>query len=99
MAFFYKPPLKSHLQKERLKAKQLRSTKWWQQKLQEGVCYYCQKTFSVEQLTMDHKLPLARGGLSSKSNIVVSCQKCNTKKGTKTSVDFVLEKNKIHSYL
>ena len=99
MKIFYKPQLKSNIQRERLKAKQLRSTKWWKQKLEEGICYYCQKTFSADQLTMDHKLPLARGGFSSKSNIVVSCQNCNTKKGTKTSVDFVLEKSKIHSYL
>ena len=98
MTFFYNPQLKSHLQKERLKAKQLRSTKWWKQKLQEGICYYCQKTFTTDELTMDHKLPLARGGCSSKSNIVVSCQYCNIKKGTKTSVDFVLEKDKAQGY-
>ena len=99
MTTFYKPQSKSHLQKERLKAKQLRSTKWWRQKLKEGICYYCQKTFATDELTMDHKLPLARGGFSSKSNIVISCHNCNTKKGTKTSVDFVLEKNKIRGYL
>ena len=99
MTIFYKAQSRAHLQTERLKAKQLRSTKWWKQKLEEGICYYCQKTFTTDKLTMDHKLPLARGGYSSKSNIVISCQDCNTKKGTKTSVDFVLEKNKIHSYL
>ena len=99
MTIFYEPQPKIHLQRERLKAKQLRSTKWWERKLQEGICYYCQKTFAVSELTMDHKLALAKGGRSSKSNIVVSCQDCNIEKGTKTSVDFVLEKNKIHSYL
>ena len=41
---------------------------------------------------MDHKIPLARGGRSVKSNVVVACKSCNTKKKAKTPVDLVLEK-------
>ncbi|MBW2143871.1 MAG: HNH endonuclease, partial [Deltaproteobacteria bacterium] len=33
-----------------------------------------------EQLTMDHVVPLSRGGKSRKGNIVAACKECNTKK-------------------
>ena len=92
---FYSPPAKTHLKKERLKAKRLKSSKWWKQKLLEGMCYYCRKSFSPEHLTMDHKVPLARGGVSSRSNIVVACEQCNRDKSTQTSVDVVLDQLKM----
>ncbi len=90
MTLFYAPQPKWQLQKERLKAKQLKASKWWQWKLKKGQCYYCGKHFTAKHLTMDHKVPLAKGGLSSKSNVVVACHKCNTEKGTRTSVDVAL---------
>ena len=92
MTIFYTPQPKWYLKKQRLKAKQLRSSQWWKQKLEGGLCYYCQKRFTSDKLTMDHKLPLAKGGVSSKSNIVIACRDCNRAKGTKTSVDIALEK-------
>ncbi len=32
------------------------------------------------ELTMDHKIPLGRGGTSEKINIVAACKECNNKK-------------------
>ena len=42
-------------------------------------CVYCGKS---EKLTVDHVLPLSRGGLDEASNIVPSCGNCNCRKRT-----------------
>ena len=65
---------------ERAKARELRKSRWWQQKTASGLCHYCGKKFTFKQLTMDHLVPLARGGRSTKDNLVPSCKGCNTKK-------------------
>src|SRR5690606_38522313 len=86
---FYAPQDPQKLKKEREKARELRKSAWWNQKLQEGICYYCEGKFSRKNLTMDHKVPLARGGTSSKNNIVCCCKDCNSKKQSQNSVDFI----------
>ena len=58
----------------------LRKTRWWQQKTASGECYFCGKKVKFKDITMDHLLPLARGGRSTKDNIVPCCKPCNTKK-------------------
>jgi 5-methylcytosine-specific restriction protein A len=86
---FYAPQDPKHLKKEREKARELKKSAWWNQKLQAGVCYYCENRFSKDDLTMDHKVPLGKGGTSSKNNIVCCCKECNSLKQSKTSVDFI----------
>jgi 5-methylcytosine-specific restriction enzyme A len=76
-------------QKERMKARALKKTHWWQRKLQIGKCEACGKDSPT--LTMDHVVPLARGGRSSKNNIQALCLVCNQEKGLKTHVDRLLE--------
>ncbi|XP_073271167.1 uncharacterized protein [Primulina huaijiensis] len=44
-------------------------------------CQYCD---SAENLTIDHVLPMARGGEWTWENLVTACVKCNSKKGQKT---------------
>ncbi len=68
------------LQREREKARKLRKTQWWQRRKDRGICYYCGKKVNPKELTMDHVVPLIRGGKSSKGNIVAVCQQCNAKK-------------------
>lgn len=68
------------LKKERDKARKLRSTQWWKRKRSSGACHYCQNTFPPKELTMDHVVPIARGGKSEKFNVVPCCKDCNTKK-------------------
>lgn len=65
---------------ERAKARDLRKTRWWQQKTASGKCHYCQKKFPFKHITMDHLVPLGRGGRSSKDNLVPACKDCNNKK-------------------
>ena len=76
-----------HIRKERAKAKKLRSTSWWQNKLAKESCYFCRKKFPRDKLTMDHLIPLAKGGFSIKNNLVVSCKDCNSSKKHHTIVE------------
>lgn len=82
------------IKKERDIARKLKKTSWWQEKLNKGICYYCGEKFTKDKLTMDHIVPIARGGKSTKSNIVASCKNCNKNKGLDTCVDKILERNK-----
>jgi 5-methylcytosine-specific restriction endonuclease McrA len=68
------------LRREKEKARSLRRTHWWNRKIQGGLCYYCHREVGREQLTMDHVVPLSRGGKSKKGNIVPACKECNNKK-------------------
>lgn len=80
----------AHFKKEKAKARKLRQTQWWQNKLNEGICHYCGGKFDRELLTMDHIVPLSRGGNSNKGNIVASCKKCNSNKKYYTPAEIIL---------
>lgn len=80
-----------HISREKKKARDLRKSQWWQQQLQKGICHYCNKQFSSDDLTMDHVLPIVRGGKSSKGNIVACCKQCNNEKKYLTPVEMILK--------
>lgn len=44
-------------------------------------CQYCADTFPTAELTIDHVLPLSKGGKTNFTNCVSACKKCNSKKG------------------
>ncbi len=73
---------------ERSKARALRKSRWWQQKTSSGTCWYCGQKVGYHNLTMDHVIPLARGGRSTKDNLVPSCKECNTKKKSSLPVEW-----------
>ena len=66
--------------REKQKARVLRQSQWGKNKRACNKCYYCKTDTPARKLTMDHVVPLARGGLSKKSNLVPSCKTCNTNK-------------------
>jgi 5-methylcytosine-specific restriction protein A len=68
------------IRRERQKARELRVSQWWKRKRAAGVCYHCGGKFSSKDLTMDHLVPVIRGGRSTKGNLVPSCKKCNTER-------------------
>jgi 5-methylcytosine-specific restriction enzyme A len=68
------------IKREKEKARVLRKTRWWQQKLAKGECAYCRCRFSIGELTMDHVVPLVRGGKTTKGNVAPVCKECNSKK-------------------
>ena len=83
----FQPSDTTYIEKERKKSRKLRSTSWWKNKLSKQICYFCKKKFPISQLTMDHLIPLVRGGKSIKNNIVVSCKSCNSQKQYETIID------------
>ncbi len=68
------------LKREKERARELRKSTWWKRKISSGECYYCGRKFEQKDLTMDHKIPLSRGGRSSKDNLVPACKECNNAK-------------------
>lgn len=78
-------PFSIHLEedditREKHKARDLRKSQWWKRKCSTGVCYYCNRPTFPGELTMDHIVPISRGGKSVKGNVVPSCKECNNKK-------------------
>ena len=47
-------------------------------------CQYCHIKLTASQITIDHVVPRAQGGITSFSNCVVACQDCNNKKADRT---------------
>lgn len=47
-------------------------------------CQYCQRYFPEQELTLDHVLPVVRGGRKTWENILTACIRCNQKKGHRT---------------
>lgn len=68
------------LKAEREKAREMRASQWWKRQLAKGVCHYCGREFKPSDLTMDHLVPVARGGKTTKGNVVCACKECNNQK-------------------
>ena len=43
--FFIPQATEKEIAKERAKARELRKTNWWHEKISHGECYYCGKIF------------------------------------------------------
>lgn len=77
---YFVPADTEHITREKNKAKELRRSQWWKRKRASGRCHYCADSFRPQELTMDHVVPLSRGGLTTKSNVVPCCKNCNSQK-------------------
>jgi 5-methylcytosine-specific restriction endonuclease McrA len=73
-------PEDDDLKRERRKARELRQSQWWKRRLAKGLCHYCGRPVAPAELTMDHIVPIARGGRSTKGNVVPACKACNNQK-------------------
>jgi 5-methylcytosine-specific restriction endonuclease McrA len=63
-------------------------------------CFYCTRTLNDRRVmrrkdrnrgldfTVDHKIPLCRGGADDRANKVPCCHRCNNLKGDMTSAEF-----------
>jgi len=80
MEYFISYVTEEELKRERALSREIRKSQWWKRRLSEGRCYYCGKEFSPKELSMDHIVPLIRGGKSTKGNIVPACKDCNNRK-------------------
>ena len=55
------------------------------QELLGGVCAYCG---AAGPLTLDHVVPLVRGGAHRIENLVAACKACNSRKGARDELEF-----------
>jgi len=84
----YVPVEPEALRRERAKARALRQSQWWKRRIADGVCYYCRRSIGHRALTMDHLVPLGRGGRSTRGNVVPACKECNSKKKSLVPVEW-----------
>jgi 5-methylcytosine-specific restriction endonuclease McrA len=47
-------------------------------------CKYCGKELTIDNSTLDHIKPVARGGTNHPDNLALACGPCNNKKGNKS---------------
>lgn len=60
---------------------------------EQKICCYCKEYTPKKYRTLEHKLPLKRGGRHSSHNIVMACLSCNCSKGKMTEQEFKMYKN------
>lgn len=48
-----------------------------------STCYLCGRVLNRSEITLDHVVPLARGGTHTDDNLRVCCTACNSRKGTR----------------
>lgn len=82
----------AHVARERARARELRKSDWWRAQLARGICHYCGKKFPPEELTMDHIVPVVRGGKSVRGNVVPCCKTCNNEKKYLTPAEIIMKK-------
>lgn len=82
---------KRHKNTEKQKAQALKkSPKWHNRVRKEGRCAYCATPLTVHTATMDHIVPLSRGGTTTLANLVVACRSCNMQKHARTAVEWLV---------
>jgi 5-methylcytosine-specific restriction enzyme A len=85
---FYAPIDPDVLKRERARARELRASPWWKRRIADGVCYYCRLRVGHRALSMDHIVPLGRGGRSIRGNVVPACKDCNSRKQSLLPVEW-----------
>lgn len=53
-----------------------------------GSCAICGKPVKFDKLTIDHKIPISKGGTNEMSNIQLACRECNLMKNGLSSEEF-----------
>jgi 5-methylcytosine-specific restriction endonuclease McrA len=77
---YYAPIDPDELKRQRARARELRASSWWKRRISTGQCHYCRRRVGARALTMDHVVPLGRGGISSRGNVAPACKDCNNRK-------------------
>lgn len=77
---FISPVTEAEVRREKARARALRASAWWKRRITVGRCGYCGRPTPPRELTMDHRVPLVRGGRSTRANVVPACKACNTAK-------------------
>jgi Restriction endonuclease len=56
--------------------------------LLERICFYCRVPLDRKNYSIDHCVPLSRGGAVGSYNLQVCCKPCNGSKGSMTDVEY-----------
>lgn len=57
-------------------------------------CVFCQKSLKLTESTLDHYIPLGRGGSNENDNLVLSCKKCNHEKSDLLPLEYIQRRMK-----
>jgi len=60
-------------------------------------CFYCGSSISGANRTVDHIIPVFKGGITKYENLVPACRTCNGRKGTKDFLKWSNEMGLSHS--
>jgi len=78
VAMANEPPISNGFKSPRLKNYKGAKTKL----LSKGAfCHWCKKPLTRATATLDHVIPLSRGGLNNDNNYVLACEPCNSERG------------------
>jgi 5-methylcytosine-specific restriction endonuclease McrA len=80
MDYFITEINEQQIKAEKDKAREIRKSRWWSNRVDKGLCYYCGNSFQPQDLTMDHIVPIIRGGKTTRGNLVPACKECNNQK-------------------
>lgn len=61
---------------------------------QPKVCYWCGAR-NLKRITIDHYIPLSRGGKHEVGNLVIACKSCNSSKHAKDPIQFAQERGRL----
>lgn len=64
---------------------------------QSGLCVYCTRKMTLRlnkghTATIDHIIPRSKGGVNHEDNYAAACSSCNTDKGSKDLIIFLIER-------
>jgi len=71
-----------------IRRKSYKQVRDWLYDERKGFCEYCKIKIPKDTATVDHAKPLSLGGYNKRTNYVLSCQPCNSKKGSMTKEQF-----------
>lgn len=63
-----------------------------------GCCALCGKPVKFKELTIDHKVPLSKGGSNGMENLQLTCKGCNSTKSDLTEIEFMEKLWELFSY-
>lgn len=73
-----KPRIAAHCFRKKRRGNYRRTRKRMLEK--SGQCHWCGCELTLDASTLDHKIPLKRGGLDNANNWVLACQPCNDRR-------------------
>lgn len=74
------PPMAPAERKDKRGAQRARKVRLWRDPARRA-CYVCREAMTFDEATVEHIIPLARGGLDNDNNCALSHEHCNHERG------------------